>query len=105
MSLIINNCQSTGCPKKKYLICDTFCWDTLYLVKITDDLIQESDALQPLLVDVVLSVELLVVGDGGEHDTDVVILLRVELVRSPALQIVVVEFKIDETQLFYYSGG
>ena len=57
-----------------------------YLVEIADDLIEQSDALQALLVYIVLGVEFFVVGDGGEHDADVVILLRIQLLGSPALQ-------------------
>ena len=54
----------------------------VYLVKVTDDLIKQANTLQALLVDIILIVELLVVGDGGEHDADVVILLRVQIIRT-----------------------
>ena len=50
---------------------------TTYLVKVTDDLIEQSDALKTLLVDVILKVELLVIGNGSKHNADVVILLGV----------------------------
>ena len=54
----------------------------MYLVKVTDDLIEQANTLQALLVDIILIVELLVVGDGGEHDAYVVILLRVQIIRT-----------------------
>lgn len=41
------------------------------LVKVADDLVQQPEAFQALLVDVILVVKLLVVGNGGEHDGDV----------------------------------
>ena len=58
----------------------------LYLVKVTDDFVEESEAFQTLLVDVVLVVELPVVGDGGEHDPDVLVPLVVQLLKIKSLQ-------------------
>lgn len=39
-----------------------------HLIEVTNDLVQQTQALQALFVDVRLIVELLVVGYGGEHD-------------------------------------
>ena len=55
-------------------------------VKVTNNLVKKAEALEALLVYVVLRVELFVVGDVCEHDTDVVIFLRVELVRPATLK-------------------
>ena len=49
------------------------------LVEVADDLVEEAEALQALLVDVVLVVELFVVRDGGEHHGHVLVPLGVEL--------------------------
>ena len=49
-----------------------------HLVEVADDFVEESEALEALLVDVVLVVELLVVGDLGEHDGDVFVALAVQ---------------------------
>ena len=53
-----------------------------HLVKVTDDFVEESETLEALLVDVVLVVELLVVGDLGEHDGDVFVALTVQFLQD-----------------------
>ncbi len=53
-----------------------------HLVKVADNLIKQPEALQTLLVNVVLVVELLIVGDGGEHHSDVLITLVIELLED-----------------------
>ena len=53
-----------------------------HLVEVADDFVEESEALEALLVDVVLVVELLVVGDLGEHDGDVFVALTVQFLRK-----------------------
>jgi len=50
-----------------------------YLIEITNDFIQQTQALQTLLVDICLVVELLVVGNGGEHHGHAGVALVVEL--------------------------
>ena len=50
-----------------------------YFVEVADDLVEEPEALETLLVDVVLVVELLVVGDLGEHDGNVLVAFTVQL--------------------------
>ena len=57
----------------------------LYLVEITNDFIQKSDALKALFVYVIFSVELLVVWYRGKHHTNVVVLLGVKLIWSSSL--------------------
>ena len=56
------------------------------LVKVADNLVEEPDALEALFVDVCLVVELLVVGDGGEHDADVLVPLWVQLLVARSLK-------------------
>ena len=56
-----------------------------YLVKVTNDFIEKANTLKTLLVYVSLIVELLVVGDGGKHYTDVMICLGVEIIRTRSL--------------------
>ena len=53
-----------------------------HLVKVTDDFVEKSETLEALLVDVVLVVELLVVGDLGEHDGDVFVALTVQFLQD-----------------------
>ena len=53
-----------------------------HLVEVADDFVEESEALEALLVDVVLVVELLVVGDLGEHDGDVFVALTVQFLQD-----------------------
>ena len=53
-----------------------------HLVEVADDLIEKSEALESLLVDVVFVVELLVVGDRGEHHGDVLVPLAVQLLQK-----------------------
>lgn len=57
-----------------------------YLIEITNDLVQQTQALQALLVDVCLIVELLVVGYGGEHDGHTGVTLVVQLRRAFQMQ-------------------
>lgn len=49
------------------------------LIEIANDLIQETQALQALLIDVRLIVELLVVGYGGKHDGHTGVALVIQL--------------------------
>ena len=49
------------------------------LVKVCDDFVEQSQALDSLVVALQLHVELGEVGDGGEHDADRVALLVVQL--------------------------
>ena len=53
-----------------------------HLIKVSDDLVEETQALQPLLVDVRLCVELLEVRDGGEHHAHQVIRLVVQVLQG-----------------------
>lgn len=55
--------------------------NSLYLVKISDDFVKQPQALQSFLVDVRLGVELFKVWDGGEHDTNQVVGLVVEILQ------------------------
>ena len=48
------------------------------LVEVADDFVEEPNALESLLVDVSLLVELLIVGDLGKHDGDVFVALAVQ---------------------------
>lgn len=50
-----------------------------HLVKIRDDLIQQPQALDSLVVHLSLGVEVGEAWDGGEHDTDSVVGLGVQL--------------------------
>ena len=59
-----------------------------YLVKIADNFVEEPQTLEALLVDVVLVVELLVVGDGREHHGDVLVPLVVQLLRREFIKAV-----------------
>jgi hypothetical protein len=56
-----------------FLICSQ------YLIKITNYLVEQSQTLETLLVDVIFVIELFVIGDGGEHDRDTTVSLVVEL--------------------------
>ena len=51
-------------------------WGGPYLVEVGDDLVQEAQTLHPHVVAIQLDVEVVEVGDGGEHDPH----LRVRLV-------------------------
>lgn len=53
----------------------------LYLVKISNDLIQQAKALQSFFVDITLSVEHFEVRNGCKHDTDTVIRLMVPVLQ------------------------
>ena len=52
------------------------------LVEVANDFVEESEALEALFVDVILVVELFVVGDAGEHDGDVFVALTVQFLRE-----------------------
>lgn len=52
-----------------------------HLVKVTDDLIQQPETLETLLVDIVLVVELLVVGYGSKHDGNAAVALMVQFLQ------------------------
>lgn len=52
---------------------------TLYLVKVGYDLVEETQALQALLIDIGLGVELFEVGDGGEHHTHRLVRLMIKV--------------------------
>lgn len=54
----------------------------LYLVKISNDLIEQAKALQPFFVDVTLGVEDFEVRNGCEHDTDAVVRLMVPVLQQ-----------------------
>ena len=55
------------------------------VVKVGDDLVEQSEALDALVVAVQLGVELVKVGDAGEDDADAVVRLRVQLHVAPEL--------------------
>lgn len=48
-------------------------------VKVGDDLVEEAQALDAPVVDALLSVEVGEIGQGGEHDADLVVGLAVKL--------------------------
>lgn len=48
-------------------------------VKIRDDLIEEAQTLDAAIVDALLCVEVGEVGQGGEHDSDLIVRLAVQL--------------------------
>lgn len=48
------------------------------LVKVTDDLVQQPKTLETLFIDIVLIVELLVVGYGSKHDGNATVALMVQ---------------------------
>lgn len=50
-----------------------------HLIEIANDLVQQAQALQALLIDVCLIVELLVVGYGGKHDGHAGVALVIQL--------------------------
>ena len=49
-----------------------------HLVKVGNDLIEQPEALFPSLVDISLIVELPEAGDGGKHDTHMLVRLRIQ---------------------------
>src|SRR6266516_3497675 len=55
-------------------------YEIKYLVKVTDDFIQELKTFESLIVDVVLGVEGRVVGDGSEHHRNVFIRFMVQVI-------------------------
>ena len=54
---------------------------SFYLVKVAYDFVQQPEALQTLLIDVILVVELPVVGDWGKHHCYVLVFLAVKLLK------------------------
>ena len=50
-----------------------------HTVKVRDDLVEEAQTLNPPIVDALLRVEIREVGDGGEHHTDLIVGLAVQL--------------------------
>lgn len=52
-----------------------------HLIKAGDDLIQKSEAVHPLMFDLFLLKVLIEAGDGGKHDTDLIIGLGVKLLK------------------------
>lgn len=58
----------------------------LYLIKICNDFVEEPEALQSFFVDVRLGVKLFKVRDGGEHDTDQVVGLVVQILQDKRRQ-------------------
>jgi hypothetical protein len=50
-----------------------------HLVEVTDDFIKQAQTLQALLVDIIFIIELLVIRDGCEHDSDTTVPLMVQL--------------------------
>ena len=59
-----------------------------HFVEVADDLVEEPEALEALLVDVVLVVELLVVGDRGEHHCAGFVSLTVQFLRGVQMYVV-----------------
>lgn len=53
-----------------------------YLIKISNDFIEEPETLKSFFVDVRFSVELFKVWDGGEHDTHQVIGLVIQILHD-----------------------
>lgn len=54
----------------------------VYLVKISNDLIQQAKAFKSFFVDITLSVEHFEVRNGCKHDTDTVIRLMVPVLQQ-----------------------
>ena len=54
---------------------------SFYLVKVAYDFVQQPEALQTLLIDIVLVVELSVVWDRGKHHCYVLVFLAVKLLK------------------------
>ena len=48
-----------------------------YFVKVTDNFIEEADALKSLLVDIIFDIELFEVWYGSKHYANILILLRI----------------------------
>lgn len=53
-------------------------------IKIWDNLIEEAQALDATIVDALLCVEVSKVGEGGKHDTDLVVRLAIQLLHIRA---------------------
>lgn len=56
-----------------------------HLIKISDDLIKQTETLHALVVAVQLHVELVVVGDGGEDDAHALVRLVVQVLPTARL--------------------
>lgn len=56
---------------------------TTYLIKISNDLVQEPQTLHALVVAVQLHVKLVVVGDAGEYNPHALVRLVVQVLRTP----------------------
>lgn len=54
----------------------------LYFIKISNDFVEQPEALQSFFVDVRLGVKLFKVRDGGEHDAHQVIGLVIQVLRD-----------------------
>ena len=52
------------------------------LVKVTDNLVQEAEALQALFVNVIFVVKLFVIGNRGKHDRDIFVSFAVEFLKK-----------------------
>lgn len=53
-----------------------------HLVKVGDDLVEQPQTLDSLVIHLSLGVEVGEAGDGGEHDSDGVVGLRVQLLQG-----------------------
>lgn len=51
-------------------------------VKVRDDLVEEAETLNAAIVDALLSVEVGKVGQGGKHDSNLVVRLAVQLLKE-----------------------
>ena len=70
-----------------YLMTTTISYPLLsYLIKVTDDLIEKSNALQSLLVNICFHIELLIIWYRGKHHAHILIFLRVKFICSGTLQ-------------------
>lgn len=65
----------------------------IYLIKISNDFVEEPEALQSFFVDVRFGVELFKVRDGSEHDTHQVIGLVVQILQDKKRQNADVSFR------------
>lgn len=60
-------CGTEAAPARQGWVSST------YIIKVSDDLIQEPKAFQALLVHIWFRIEFFEIRDGGKHDTDTVI--------------------------------
>lgn len=51
-------------------------------IKVGDDLVEEAQTLNAAVVDALLRVEVGEVGQGGKHDSDLIVRLAVQLLRE-----------------------